>query len=152
MPTSAFASYGDDHGLSGIEGAVAVRAVGKAATFVFFLVRQPELALVQARRDDQRAGGVALAIGRLDLEGALAGNRRDFAEADLDTRDHRIVGQARRHLRAVEDLVEILEFAEVHDLTARRELVEAKYLEAGSGDVGGGGQSGRTGADDDDVV
>ena len=95
---------------------------------------------------------MAFAVGRLDLEGAAAGNRGDFAEADLDARDDGVVGEAGGHRRAIEDLFEIVQLAEIHDFAARRELVEAERLQARAGNVGGGGQSGRTGADDDDIV
>ena len=95
---------------------------------------------------------MALAVGRLDLEGAGPGNRGDLAEADLHARHGGVVGKARGHRRAVEHFLEIVKGAEVDDFATGGELVEAERLQARAGDFGGGGQSSRTGADDDHVV
>ncbi len=69
---------------------------------------------------------VLLAVRRLDGERAASGDGRHLAEADLDARHDGIVGEARGHVGAVEHFFEVVEFAQVHELAAWRELVETK--------------------------
>ena len=111
-----------------------------------------EPALVEAGRDHDGAGGVAFAVGGLDRPRTIAGELGHFAEADFHAGDDGVVGHERGHLRAAEDLVEIVQFAEIDQHAAWRELVEAQALQAGARSFGRGGEAGGAGADDDDVV
>ena len=125
--------------------------MGEAAAFVVVFFGQAEPALAEAGGDHDRAAGMALALGGLDRPGTAAGKAHDLAEADLDAGRGRIVGELRRDLRAVAGALEVVQLAEIDQRAARRQLVEAEGLQAGAGGFGGGGETGRAGADDDDV-
>ena len=86
------------------------------------------------------------------VHGPLPESLHDLAEADLDAGDDGVVGQERGHLGAAEDLVEVVQFAEIDQHAAGRELVEAQALQAGARGFGRGGEAGGAGADDDEVV
>ena len=107
--------------------------------------------MFEAGGDDDRAAGVALPFGRLDRPRAGAGQAHDFAEAELDAGGGRIVGQLRGDLRAVRALLVVVQRGEIDQRAARRELVETKSFQPGAGDFGGGGETGRAGAHDDDI-
>ena len=102
--------------------------MGEAAAFEFVLVRNAEPTLVEAGGDHDRARGVALAVRGLDGPRAIAGKLDDLAEADFDAGDDGIIGQLRRHLGAGEDFVEVVQFIQIDQHTARGELVEAQAL------------------------
>ena len=127
-------------------------AVRDAATLVVGLIGQPELALVESGGDHDRARGMLLALCGLDRPWAAARQACGLAEADLDAGDSGVVGHAGSHVGAVPDLLEVVQFAEIDQRSARRQLVEAERLQSGTGGVGGGGEAGWPGADDDDVV
>ena len=125
--------------------------MGEPAAFVLLFIGQTEPALVESGRDHHGAAGVTLALGGLDSPRAVAGQLHDLAEAQFDSGDSGVVGHQRGHLGAAEDLVEVVQFAEVDQQAAGRKLVEAKRLEAGTRGFGGGGQARRPSADDDEI-
>src|SRR3990167_3426822 len=117
---------GDDDRESGVEGAVAGRAMREASSFELVLVGNAESALVEAGRDHDGTASVALALRGLHRPRAIPGNFDDFAEADLHAGDDGVVGQQRGHLGAAEDFVEVVEFAKIDQHAAGRELIQAQ--------------------------
>jgi hypothetical protein len=100
-PTSSFASRSaqppaarHDHRQAGIERRVAMGAMRDAATFVLFLIGRPSLPLFRPVATRWRAR-VLLAVGRLDANGPVPATSGDFTEAELDSGDRGVVGQAR---------------------------------------------------------
>ena len=142
----------DDNRKAGVKWPVAMSAVGDAAALVVSLVGQAKFALVETGGDHDRARRVLFTLGGLDGPRAIVGEAGDVAKTDLDARDSSVIGHSRGHVRAVPDLLEVVQLAEIDQGAARRELVEAEDLETGTGGLGGGSEAGGPGADDDEVV
>src|SRR5260370_34176956 len=98
-------------------------------------------AFAQAGGDHHGAAGMALALGGLDRPWAAADKPHDFAEAELDARLGRVVGELGGQCRSVGGALEVVQVAEIDQRTARRQFVEAERLQAGAGGFGGGGET-----------
>ena len=144
-----------DHGdvLALVEIAVAEGAVGDTAPYEIVFAGQTERPVARTGGDDDRLAEVFRPVGRHGFDLAVVVDGRDRVEFDLGAVVERLVDELLAEFAAgeFEEPRVVFDLRRIDDLPPERLLFEDEDGFPGAPCVNGGGESGRTGPDDDDV-